>query len=914
MALDVPAPEPTTSPLGDDRSFRDSPVPSDLPGRWQPIRLVGHGGQADVWLTRDRELNQLVALKVFHVKERSNGIERLRREVRLGRELSHPNLVRLFEFIDCGSHMAVAMEWVPGGTLAQRLRTIPLSMAEVEQVATEALAALAHLHSRGVVHRDVKPSNLLLAEDGTVKLADLGLARPSAEDVRLTRTAMAVGTPGYMSPEQIRGQKLSPAADLYGLGATIFEAVTGHLPFSGNSGYEVADRHLNAPVPDPRSLRRDCPAWLARFILRLLAKDPADRWPDAESAAAALASRRIRLRLRWGRTAVAAGLLAAAAGGIWVAGLSAGRHPVNARVVDGELLALDAREQLLWRRPLPEGHAVVTVADIAGDRLPEVVAAIGMPEEETGIERAELRVFSAAGQMTSVISVPSPNFSMYFPQFSPSFGLAIPMPLQTRADGGNELFWIAHHRPWYPAELGYWPSRSGGEAGSLLMNSGHLFDLAPIPGNRSRGPLLVVTGINNPMGYQTFVALLRLARAPARTVPVDGASPDHTRQWLYSHKSHHGTSVLSYIPLGPLRESIEIIEASREGVLLRLGQQILNLDPAGNLRGFPAEGMGPGPRQAFWYALAEACQEIERGEGEAEHLQQVLAANHSAILAEPGSLLAADLLLARASARSGRQCQTVEFLAQARHRSPASADLILRQGEQFVLMGDAGSAYERFEEAFSATAHGGRDPFSMIRSMLLAAIHWKSGSHYQQGLHAAQRHYGDGFLNLGVIQDAAALWSFALGEWQAESLFDQAPASHIPTAAVARLWAQHFRGDHPEQTAKHFERLALHPGLLPAAQLMAAYLDLEQGLHEPAREKLATAVSQLEMRARTSMESLFWLPAGYLLQARAADAGGDFRTADGFRTAAAELSPQHEFPFLAAARHESGKTFVSPRP
>lgn len=192
-----------------------------LGARFRAGRLLGSGGQADVWLAHDLELNQPVAIKLFRPGLDSVARERLRREVRLGRELSHPRLVRMFELIEASDRLGVAMEWVPGGTLADRVSQGPLEIGEIVHVARELLEALAYLHDRGVLHRDVKPSNVLLDAGGHIRLADFGLARPEGDSGDLTRASVAVGTPGYMSPEQLRGLEPGPGADLYGLGVTL---------------------------------------------------------------------------------------------------------------------------------------------------------------------------------------------------------------------------------------------------------------------------------------------------------------------------------------------------------------------------------------------------------------------------------------------------------------------------------------------------------------------------------------------------------------------------------------------------------------------------------------------------------------------------------------------------------------------
>ena len=192
----------TTSFFSAEAAAQASRHPFSLPSRWYPERRLGGGGQAEVWLATDTELGQLVAIKFYGGAYSGEVRARWRHELLLGRSLQHPHLIRIHELIEAEEGMALAMEYMSGGSLAARLtKEGPFPPAQVEEAALHTLEALAYLHSHGIVHRDVKPGNILLDEDGSLRLADLGVAKSLAPAGDATRTALTPGSPAYMSSE-----------------------------------------------------------------------------------------------------------------------------------------------------------------------------------------------------------------------------------------------------------------------------------------------------------------------------------------------------------------------------------------------------------------------------------------------------------------------------------------------------------------------------------------------------------------------------------------------------------------------------------------------------------------------------------------------------------------------------------------
>jgi serine/threonine protein kinase len=250
----------------------------ELPDRWRLLAELPAGRRAQVWIAEDLELGRQVVLKVFppcaNPKDRARGLV----EISLGQRLDHPNLVRLYEVREAGQHLVAAMELMSGGSLAKRLAFAgPQPVERVVEWTGQILEALAYLHDRKLVHRDVKPSNLLLTDGDDLKLADFGLVGRIDRGRYLPETAAGVGTEGYKAPEQENGEDPAPSWDLYALGVTLFQLLTGARP----------------AVEDGLEGRRDdCPLWLEQFVERLRAARPLDRWSSAREALAVFETQR----------------------------------------------------------------------------------------------------------------------------------------------------------------------------------------------------------------------------------------------------------------------------------------------------------------------------------------------------------------------------------------------------------------------------------------------------------------------------------------------------------------------------------------------------------------------------------------------------------------------------------------------
>jgi eukaryotic-like serine/threonine-protein kinase len=249
-------------------------------GRYELEELVGSGGMSSVYRAHDTLLERKVALKILHERygDDDEYVERFRREARAVAQLAHPNIVTVIDRGEDEGRQFIVFEYIDGENLKEIVeREGPLALDEVVSLGLEIARGLAFAHERGIVHRDVKPQNVLLNGDGHAKVTDFGIARTLDVEKGVTQTGTVLGTSDYIAPEQASGQVVSRETDVYSLGVVLFELLTGTVPFKGESFVAVALQHVNEPPPSVLELRRDTPPRLASLIDSTLAKDPKDR-------------------------------------------------------------------------------------------------------------------------------------------------------------------------------------------------------------------------------------------------------------------------------------------------------------------------------------------------------------------------------------------------------------------------------------------------------------------------------------------------------------------------------------------------------------------------------------------------------------------------------------------------------------
>ncbi|MGH7703188.1 MAG: protein kinase domain-containing protein, partial [Gemmatimonadales bacterium] len=261
-------------------------------GEYEIYGELGRGGMATVYLAHEIALDRKVAIKVMSptLVHGEGMVERFKREARTSASLSHPNIIPVYAVKETDRILYFVMKFVQGRPLDSIIKEMgPLPIPMVQAILAQVGGAFGYAHRRGIIHRDIKPANIMIDDEGWSVVTDFGIAKVS-ESQGLTMTGMTVGTPTYMSPEQCMAQEVTGASDQYSLGVVAYEMVTGRAPFTGASMMAIMYGHFNDPPAPIEKVRPDCPEPLKAAIIRMLEKDPANRWPSVEEAVAGIGS------------------------------------------------------------------------------------------------------------------------------------------------------------------------------------------------------------------------------------------------------------------------------------------------------------------------------------------------------------------------------------------------------------------------------------------------------------------------------------------------------------------------------------------------------------------------------------------------------------------------------------------------
>jgi len=270
-----------------------------LGNRYKIVELLGKGGMATVYKAYQEEIDRFVAIKVLppHPGHDSEFAERFRLEARTIARLQHPHILPVYDYGTEGDIIYLAVAYVEGGSLSDRIDRGPMPLRTVETYLREIASALDYAHRQGVVHRDIKPDNILINSEGYTLLGDFGIVKLLSGESKLTATGGLVGTPAYMAPEQAQGGEIGPATDIYSLGVVAYEMITGRQPYTADTPLQVMMKHVTEPVPRITAIKDDLPIALEGVMLRVLAKNPADRYETAagfaEDFSRAIAGQRV---------------------------------------------------------------------------------------------------------------------------------------------------------------------------------------------------------------------------------------------------------------------------------------------------------------------------------------------------------------------------------------------------------------------------------------------------------------------------------------------------------------------------------------------------------------------------------------------------------------------------------------------
>lgn len=531
-------------------------------GRYRIEGLLGAGGYAIVYRAHDLDLGRAVALKVLRQERCSpKAVERLRREVNLARRVTNRHVVRIYDIGSDRDTPYLTMELIEGTTLRRMIELGPQTIEETIQIAVQLLESLSALHGLGIIHRDVKPENVLLQmtshteacpKPPLVKLGDLGLARELQAESRSLTGDSLIGTADYLSPEQVAGGSVDHRTDLFSLGVVLFVMLTGRRPFEAGSNLGAIIERLKTRAPDPRSLRPEIPPWLSRVVLRLLEKDPCDRYPDARTVERELRSGRSASLPRTQRqrfTAAAGLLLVAAVAGI--ASVSVSDPPVFSHLrpsgdVDG-IEAVGTGGEVLWSMNVDRGITRASARLRLTPKGPPVLAAVLRRHDELSplLSRVLSFIEPATGRIIRQVTLPSG--ASWFAGHTDEYRPASVQVIDLDADGVDELFISYAHVPMSPSYIVlYEPAIDRARVIWASRGHHHVIGHADLDGDRREE--ILVGGTNNGLGWVSSVGALRILpwiRSGAGVPPVSQLSPDHPQfeeaSLLWYAVLRHGT-------------------------------------------------------------------------------------------------------------------------------------------------------------------------------------------------------------------------------------------------------------------------------------------------------------------------------------------------------------------------------------
>jgi tRNA A-37 threonylcarbamoyl transferase component Bud32/tetratricopeptide (TPR) repeat protein len=670
---------------------------TEIGRRYEVRRVLGSGGSAVVYAAWDRELKRDIALKVLrHDRMTGPMLKRFRREVGAARDADSPRLVKVYDIGTSAEAVFLTMELVDGESLRELLLRGPLPVDEAVRIGIEVAEGLAALHRIGLVHRDVKPGNVLLAASGIVKLADFGLVRRwDADESRATETDAVAGTFEYLSPEQALGRDLDGRSDLYGLGILLFEMLTGDVPHRGLSSIGTVIAHIREKTPGPREKRPEVPAWLSSVVLRLLEKDPADRYATAGDVLTDLRAHRAPARrpppakILWrGSIAALVVLGVAALLPVWP-----WNKPRLARleVISGQAaLAYDGAGNVLWRRDDLTDPQHATAGRFDRSTRLGIAAILDRkgPADPAG-SRALSFLDGVTGREVGSMALPSP--APYFPGFSDTFAVGQVRAVDLAGDGRDQVVVTFVHSPWWPS-LTVLCDPSTRTAEVVFVGSGHhrLAFAADLDGDGRKE--LVLAGTSNRFGWNVGIAAVRPPVQPGGGARAAG-TPD--RPLAGSAPSLLWYALVPSQRWNDVERTVRWDEEKHVITLTGPSGRVEMLDTGGFLRtdvsSLPPAERAEARRRAY-DRLREAVRLLDAGflgEALAEAEQAVAAASR----ASDGSLTEwTGRVKVRVLVRLGRAADADAAWGAMLPASPNRAEIAFEAGNAFHLSGELGRA------------------------------------------------------------------------------------------------------------------------------------------------------------------------------------------------------------------------------
>lgn len=831
---------------------------SRIGGRYEVGEVLGSGGFAVVYRARDRRGGGEVALKVLREDRVSRAsLHRLMHEAEIARGLDHPNLVPILDFAATPEAAFIAMEVLDGGSLRERLADGPLAISEVERILAGLLRGLGALHAAGILHRDLKPGNVLFDAAGEARIGDLGLALDTTgEETRMTVDGSLLGTLEYLSPEQALGEEVDARSDLFAGGVLLYEMLTGRLPFEGRSSLGTLLSRFRSRLADPRSLRPEIPDWLAQVALRLLERERRHRYPSAAAVLRDVERRGVgRLSGRRQRRLLAAGAAAAALASAALAlGMTTGGRRFSHVTVDagGVARGFDRAGRVLWRHHNPDSTSSFVRLRTGRPGGMRIAAVLSPPRRGAGAGRQAVSLLEPLSGAVDV-AIPLPEPAAAFPGFADHWTREL-RAFDVDGDGLDELFVTAIHSP-------YWPSMTVlvepalQRARPILVAGGHHRPLGAADLDGDGAAEILFGGINNRIGHLHAIAAVRL-------LPALGAGteyPAFSRSAFtpdFPDQARAGEDLLAWYAVVrsldfDVGQPFELDHARR---LILGGSPRL---PVLDFDGFSPRAPSPLPasarqahRRAAWSLLREATRRLQAGEPAAS-LAPFAAASREAAAA--GDALLADWLARRevpARILAGDPAGAEARLAQLLGQTASPSEAAWEAARAFHRTGELERAATWYRSSLSGAAgrQTTRSREEILEGLLLTLVELGRAG---EALEAIEQLGPAADLNADRLETYRSFLAWHAGGGAAPTEATEQPSS----SDLVRYWGLEFgrRGGAP--AGELLARLELERGRTsadfhPLLDGLAAELLAESGHPEEARARAAAALPAARRAAR----------------------------------------------------------------